>query len=316
MDWIEIAIRTTTEGADSVAQLLMDAGSAGASIEDRADIAALQRPEGHWDMIDEGILQRMEPCVVVRGYLPEGANARDALAQLTQRLRELRELELPFDMGELSLSFVNVHEEDWADNWKKYYKPFRAGEKLVVKPTWEPYERQSGDIVLELDPGMAFGTGTHETTALCLAMLERYATPGEYAIDVGTGSGILSIAAVRLGMRAALAIDLDEVAVRVARDNVRVNGLESEIDVRQGDLLAQVTDTADLVIANIIADVICALASPVRARLREGGVFLCSGIIKDREPDVVEALTGAGYTLIETRYMGEWLAIAARRGCA
>ena len=313
MDWIEAVVHTTTEGADIVSELMMGAGATGTSIEDRADVLHAQKPEGMWDMLDEHILDGMAQDVLVKAYFEAGASTPEVLALVKARLSELSSMDLGFDLGPLTLTRETVHELDWAENWKKYYKPFRAGEHFVVKPSWVPYEPFEGDLVIEMDPGMAFGTGTHETTFMCMQMLERYVRRGCACIDVGTGTGILAIAAAKLGAKDVLAIDLDEKAVEVARENVKKNGMQGVVRVQAGDLLKEAHETADVVVANIIADVICALCGPAKAHVRPGGVFICSGIIKEREEDVQRALRAAGYAVDCRIESGEWVCLSAKR---
>ena len=197
--------------------------------------------------------------------------------------------------------------------WKKFYKPFKAGRSLVVKPTWEHYDPQSGDRIIEIDPGMAFGSGTHETTSMCLELLEDAMHGGESVIDVGTGSGILAIGAAMLGAKDVLAIDIDPVAVRVAKENIEHNHLSDRVRAVEGNLLASSDGVCDLCVANIIADVICMFAQPLVDHIVPGGLFICSGIIKEREQDVVNALTAADYTILETKRKGEWVAMLSRR---
>ena len=215
--------------------------------------------------------------------------------------------------GLIAFGFLLVKESYWAENWKKYYKPFRAGERLVIKPSWETYEPKEGDLVLELDPGMAFGSGTHETTSMCLELLEDAMHGGESVIDVGTGSGILAIGAAMLGAKDVLAIDIDPVAVRVAKENIEHNHLSDRVRAVEGNLLASSDGVCDLCVANIIADVICMFAQPLVDHIVPGGLFICSGIIKEREQDVVNALTAADYTILETKRKGEWVAMLSRR---
>ena len=297
MNWIEAAVHTTTAGADIVSELLMNAGATGTSIEDRTDVLNAQKPEGMWDMLDEHILDAMPEDVLVKAYFEEGASTPETLAFVRARLSELAHMDLGFDLGSLEFTRETVHEQDWAENWKRYYKPFRAGERIVVKPSWEPYEPFPEDLVIEMDPGMAFGTGTHETTYMCLQMLERYVRPGSACIDVGTGTGILAIAAAKLGARDVLAIDLDEQAVAVAKENIQKNGMEQVVHAQAGDLLKDSVGKADVIVANIIADVICALCGPAKAHICPGGAFICSGIIREREEDVLRALRQAGYAM-------------------
>ncbi len=222
-------------------------------------------------------------------------------------------MNLGIDLGTLEIGTVNVHDEDWAEVWKKFYKPFKAGHSLVVKPTWEAYDPQPGDRIIEIDPGMAFGSGMHETTSMCLELLEDALHGGERVIDVGTGSGILAIGAAMLGAKDVLAIDIDPVAVRVAGENIEHNHLSDRVRAVEGNLLESSDGVCELCVANIIADVICIFAQPLVDHIVPGGLFICSGIIKEREQDVVKALTAAEYTILETKRKGEWVAMLSRR---
>ena len=316
MHWIEAVIHTTAEGADIVSNLLCEAGAAGTEIVDRAEVAAMPQEQGMWDLIDEQVIQNMPEDVLVKAYFAQNAAAHEALSLVRERLFALRAMDVGLPLGSLALESSTVHEEDWAEQWKQYYKPFRAGDRLVVKPSWEAYAPQPGDLVIEMDPGMAFGTGTHETTAMCLRMLERYVRPGCTCLDVGCGTGILAIACALLGARAVTAIDIDPTAVQVAERNVRANGVAETVCVRQGDLLKEsaVDEAADVLVANIIADVICKLVEPARAHLQPCGVMICSGIIREREQDVLDSLSAAGYAIAERMEQGEWVCLAAKRG--
>ena len=312
MDWMEAVVHTTTMGADIVSDLLMEVGAVGTSIEDRYDVTSSKKEDGMWDMIDEEVLAKMSEDVLVKAYFENDASVQEILLLVGEKLSELKRFDMGFDIGSLELERQNVQEQDWAENWKKYYKPFRAGEKLVIKPSWEPYEEQEGDLVLELDPGMAFGTGTHETTFMCMEQLEKYVTEGCKAIDVGCGSGILGLAAAKLGAKDVLAIDLDELAVKVAKENTEKNGLTDKVRVVHGDLLEKADEMADVIVANIIADVICFLCGPAKKHLLPGGTFICSGIIREREEDVQNALAAAGYTVCNRLAKGEWVCLAAK----
>ena len=313
MDWMEYTVLTTTAAADLISQVLMDAGSTGTMIEDKNDVALNQRPEGQWDIIDEAIAQRIGDDVKVTGYYEADEKLRDRLIYIRSELQRLRGMDLGMDLGKLEILEHGVAEEDWTESWKKAFKPFRLGSHMVVKPSWEDYDAQPGDHIIEIDPGMAFGTGTHETTGMCVKLVEKYVKPGDRAIDIGTGTGILAIAAAHMGARPVLATDLDAVAVRVAAENVRINGFEGVIDVRCGDLLDVVQESGDVVIANIIADVIIMLAAPVRQRIADGGLFICSGISVQRLDDVLAALREADYEVLEALTRGEWCAVAARK---
>ena len=314
MDWMEYTVLTTTEGSELISQVLMDAGSAGTMIEDKNDVALNQRPEGQWDIIDEAIAQRIGDDVKVTGYYEADEKLRDRLMFIRAELERLRGLDLGMDLGKLTILDHAVAEEDWTESWKKAFKPFRLGGHMVVKPSWEEYDAQPGDHIIEIDPGMAFGTGTHETTGMCVELVEKYVKPGDAVIDIGTGTGILAIAAAHMGAKQVLATDLDAVAVRVAKENVAVNGFAEVIEVRCGDLLEAVdADPADVVIANIIADVIIGMAAPVMPYIKPGGVFICSGIAVNRLDDVLDALKAAGYEALDVETQGEWSAVAARK---
>lgn len=313
MDYIEITVHTTTAGADIASQALCDAGSNGVSIEDRNDFNENQRAPGQWDLIDEQVLANMPEDVLVHGYFEDDSRIKDIAALLGAQLRQIRSMELPFDVGEMRMDIKTVHDQDWSETWKKYYKPFRAGKRLVVKPSWEEYTPREGDRVIEIDPGMAFGTGTHETTGMCVEMVERYVQSGDRVIDIGTGTGILAIAARLSDAGDTFATDIDEMAVRVAAENVKHNA--QPITVRQGDLLSAVDSgaTFDMAIANIIADVIIPLSAQIGQVLRKDGIFICSGIIKEREADVTEALLKNGFEILEIGRRGEWVAICTKR---
>ena len=313
MDWMEITVLTSTAGADMVSQILMDAGSSGTMIEDKNDVALNQRPEGQWDIIDEEIARRIGDDVKVTGYYEVDASLNDRVRFVEGEIRRVKNMDLGFDAGKLEILQQTFAEEDWAENWKKAFKPLRLGSHMLVKPGWAECEIRPGDRVIEIDPGMAFGTGTHETTGMCVELVEKYVSPGVSAIDVGTGTGILAIAAAHMGARDVLAIDIDRVAVRVAKENVRINGFENVIRCQAGDLLENVDEVADVVIANIISDVIVMIAAPVKAHIREGGVFICSGISAERRQDVLDALDAAGYALLDVCDRGGWCAMAARK---
>ncbi|MDL2206295.1 50S ribosomal protein L11 methyltransferase [Eubacteriales bacterium OttesenSCG-928-N13] len=313
MDWMQLTVLTTTAGSEIVSDMLIQAGSSGTMIEDRADVQINQRLEGQWDIIDEAIAKNMAEDVRVTGYYPADANIEQLTQQIRTQIDALRAMELGFDLGKLELESVGLQDQDWAEYWKREFKPFRLGEHMLVVPSWTQPDVRPGDHIIRIDPGMAFGTGTHETTALCTALVEQYIHPGDSVIDVGTGTGILAIAAAHMGARGILAIDIDPTAVRVAQQNVRENGMETQIRCEQGDLLETVKQQANVVIANIIADVIIGIVKPVRARILDGGLFICSGIIREKRDEVIAALEQAGYHQLDVRERGEWVAIAARK---
>lgn len=312
MDWLEVTVRTNTAGADMISELLISAGAKGTSIEDRFDAFSEPTDATQWDLIDPSVIEKMDEDTLVHAYFPAETTSRETIESLRARLAALTPEWLGFDAGKRELEIANVREEDWAENWKKYYKPFRVGRHLVVRPVWEKYEPQAGDKIISIDPGMAFGNGTHETTSMCLGLVEDYIKPGYEVLDVGTGSGILAIASVLMGAQSALGVDLDPVAVRVANENIERNGLSDRVHAQVGDLVKGIDTQADVVFANIIADAVIMLSRAVCAHMKPGGVFICSGIILEREQDVLDALSEAGFTVDRIEHRGEWSAIAAR----
>ena len=311
MDWVEITVHTTTEASDAVSELLIRQGATGTMVEDRADVPDPDKPNGFWEIIDPKMIEAMPEDVLVHAWFEPDSSFADRMLALRSSLDAMKAPD--WNTGTLKVDSADVHDEDWSEVWKRFYKPFKAGEHLVVKPTWESYEPQEGDKIIEIDPGMAFGSGMHETTSMCLELLEKVIHGGEEIIDMGTGSGILAIGAVLLGAEKALAIDIDPVAVRVAAENIEHNGLQDKITAEQGDLLEKTDAVCDVCVANIIADIIIRFAEPVKQRIASGGYFICSGIIKERGDEVEQAVKAAGYEILEVRRRGEWVAILSRR---
>ena len=312
MQWCEAIVHTTTEGSDMVSDAMMRLGATGTEIVDRADVPDPSRPGVYWELYDPKMLEAMPDDVLVKGWFEQGGQTHDTLAELRRQLALIRESAPDAPVGTLTLELNDVADEDWSENWKKYYKPFRIGRRLVVKPSWEAFQAAAEDLVVELDPGMAFGTGTHETTHMCMELLEKYLKPGTRVMDVGTGSGILAIAAAKLGAASVLAVDIDPDAVKVARENVAHNGAEDRVRVVQGDLVKGEAMPCGLAVANIVADAICMLCGPLTRHLQKGGLFLCSGIIREREADVQAAVHAAGYQPVDRLAMGEWVALCLR----
>ena len=311
MDWIELVVHTTTGGSDAVSSVLMEAGASGTMIEDRADIPDPSKPHGIWEIIDPKLLDSMPEDVLVHAWFEPD----ESFPQLLENIRSsLALLSADADnAGTLRLETRSVSDEAWKDVWKKYYKPFYAGRHLVIKPTWEDFTPGPDDRIIEIDPGMAFGSGTHETTSMCLSLLEDVISGGESVIDVGTGSGILAIGAALFGARDGLAIDIDPDAVRVAEENVKHNGVDGVVSVRQGNLLDRVDAVCDICVANIISDVIIAFASPLKEHIRPGGLFICSGIVSSRAEEVRHALEKAPFEILRRVEKGEWTAFLSRR---
>jgi ribosomal protein L11 methyltransferase len=211
------------------------------------------------------------------------------------------------------IGFTNVREEDWANSWKAYYKPVRVSERIVIKPTWEDYPSSPGELVIELDPGMAFGTGTHPTTVMCIKLLEKIIQGGETVFDIGTGSGVLAVTAAKLGAQAVKAVDIDEIAVKAASENVILNDVSDVVEVMTGNLLDRVQGQADIVVANIVADVIIKVCPDAVKAVRKGGQFIASGIIDTRKEDVLAAVQKNGLVIMEVCQEGDWVSLRATR---
>lgn len=314
MQWCEAVVHTTSEGSDIVSDVMMRFGAVGTEIIDRADVPDPSKPGVYWELYDPKMLAAMPEDVLVKGWFTQDEHTHDVLANLRQQLAALAAQGDGLDFGTLTLDFQDVADEDWAENWKKYYKPFRVGTRLVVKPSWETYAAKPEDLVVELDPGMAFGTGTHETTGMCMEMLDKHLRSGMRVMDVGTGSGILAIAAAKLGAEKVLGVDIDPDAVKVAAENVLKNGVERQVRIIQGDLVKGEVMPCELAVANIVADAICMLAGPLTRHLAPGGLFICSGIIREREQDVLDAALEAGYTVADRLTKGEWVALCFANG--
>lgn len=310
MKWAEISIQTSHEATEAVANIFHDLGASGVVIEDPELVNAYRR-SGSWDYCD--IPEELETEVVtIKAYLPVDDQLDDKLRIFEERVNRLHEHNL--DKGRGCINCREVQEEDWASSWKEYFHPVRVSEHIVIKPSWEEYLPVEGDIVIELDPGMAFGTGTHHTTSMCIRCLEDTIKTGNTVFDVGTGSGILAVSAAKLGATQVHAIDLDPVAVRVAKENIAFNNVEAVVGVTQGDLLTGVEGKADVIVANIIADIIIKMLPDVRMRLVDNGTFIASGIIAERLSDVTEALIENGFVVDKAIEEGGWVAIVAGSG--
>jgi len=317
MDWAEITVNTTTGGAEAVSELLINNGSSGTMIEDKQDLIN-HDAKADWDYVDDAVYEAYGEEVRVKGYIAKDETIADGIAAVRTALAELKALADTidgFDVGTLEMTVGNVTEADWANEWKKYYKPSRVSNRVVIVPTWEEYTPEENDVVLEMDPGMAFGTGTHETTRMCLMMLDDTVKEGDFCIDIGCGTAILGIAAAKLGATEVLAIDRDIVAVDSAKTNIVLNKVADKVVAVHGDLLqGQAPEKpAQVIVVNIIADVIIGLVPDLAPFLAENGTIITSGIIKEREQDVVDAMGKAGYTVTRIERMGEWCAVACKR---
>lgn len=315
MKWHEIAVHTSEEASEIISHFFHELGAGGVAIEESDVGKPRDTSLGQW--YDLPLNDLPEGTAVIRGYFPEMADADAILARLKDKVAELAQYGI--DAGQPRWDVRIVDEEDWANAWKAYYKPIRVSDRLTVKPTWETYAPREGEVVIELDPGMAFGTGTHATTALCLRALERVVRPGDRVIDVGTGSGILAVAAAKLGASRVLALDLDPVAVSSATDNVRLNGLAHQVTVMQSDLLGAVESApstelpVNVVVANILAEIIVTFVDDVKRVLADGGWYVVSGVISVKEREVTDSLERAGFAVERVDRQDDWVAITARK---
>lgn len=308
-EWNEVRIVVPVEAVEAVSGILYGLEVKGISIQDPTDMLTRDSGPLTWDFADINIFPEGADNAVLTAYFPDTDRIEETVSRIREKIQELSDFGIRNDP--FRVDYKLVREEDWANSWKKYYKTMKVGERIIIKPLWEEYDAGPGELVVEMDPGMAFGTGTHETTRLCVELLQEYIQGGETVFDVGTGSGILAITAARLGAEKVLAIDLDPVAVDSAKINVNYNDL-SQITVKEGNLLDEAEGGADVIIANIIADVIIAMAPDLKRLMKPGGIFIGSGIISFREEAVREALEASGFTILQVRDDNDWRAIAAQ----
>ncbi|MFC7681485.1 50S ribosomal protein L11 methyltransferase [Paenibacillus sp. GCM10028914] len=323
MLWHELTIHTTEESVEMISNFLHEAGAGGVSIEESGTLnKKRETPHGEW-FGDVPFNDIPEGHAVIKGYFSEDVNLEEIRDEISPRIEELPEFGI--NTGEVRFELKTVNEEEWATAWKQYFKPIRVSERLTIKPTWEEYAPESDDErIIELDPGMAFGTGAHPTTSLCLRALDSVIQGGEEVIDVGTGSGILSIGAIHLGASRVLALDLDPVAVSSAKENTRLNGMDDRIVVKESDLLTViksgsesdglgVTLPVQLVVANILAEVILLFVDDVYAALQPGGMYIASGIYKNKIDVVEQALISSGFEIADMHREDDWVAFVARK---
>jgi ribosomal protein L11 methyltransferase len=315
--WLQLSVTATPEAAEAVTEVISRYTTGGVAIEEP------------YDLFDDGQahLPRLGAPVTIRVWIPDDANAEDTRAHIESGLGMLRMIDASA-VGQLEVA--RVAEEDWANAWKEHYQPLKLGQRVVIRPSWREYQPQGDEVVIDLDPGMAFGTGLHPTTRNCIALIEEVTQPGARVLDVGCGSGILSLAALRLGAASALALDVSAVAVEATRENGRVNGLADRIDTRIATLegadgepffplppditiLGAEIGEYDLVLANIIARVIAQLAPALLRATRPGGVLIASGIIADRHDEAVNPLIAAGLSDIREVIEGDWVTLIGRR---
>lgn len=298
MKYIEMTINTSKDKKDIIEGILFDYGIY-TTEEISSDIVdELDQDEKDWDFIDYPLLNSKEGVFALRVYPENMEDANILKAELNEK-----------NLGQCLIE--EKDDEDWANNWKKYYKPLEIGEKLAIVPEWEAYDNDKR-IVIKINPGMAFGTGTHESTYMCLELLERYVNKDDEIFDIGCGSGILAIAALKLGAKRALAVDIDDKCIDASHENADLNNLEDKMEIKKGNLLDVVKGRADLIVSNIIAEIIVDEIKNLKNHMDMGGIFITSGIIKERRQMVIDALEESGFEIIDELEKNNWVAIVGR----
>lgn len=324
MKYIEFKVRASRQGIEQVTAMFMSKGIDSVSITDPADMEDIlnKKNEYDWDYVDDQLKEDLEREPSISAYFEDTPENREKIQELKIAVMMLKSKELEglygwdVDFGRLYAEAVTVDDEDWKDKWKENFKPSKITKRIVVKPTWEEYIAGDEEIVLQIDPGMAFGTGTHETTSLCLRLMEKYLSDfpeNKKVLDIGCGSGILSIAAALLGAGEVMAVEIDKDAVSVAEENVKLNGVLNNVSVVQGDLTKGIDFKADIIVANLMADLVMVLAESAANHMEDGGIFISSGILTEKKETVSEAIRNAGFEILEIEEDGEWCAIVARR---
>ncbi len=318
MNWTEINIYTTSEGVEPICGSLLGLGVNGFVVKDSKDFEDfLNDKTGNWDYIDDDLmgLKNCETCVTV--YLPENSQGADNLLAIRAEVARLAESDVEKAFGRLEVELSNVKEEDWANNWKQYFKPLTVGKKLLIKPTWEKYEENDGRKILEIDPASSFGTGQHNTTQLCLELLEDNLLQDDKVLDLGCGSGILSIAAILLGAKEITAVDIEENAVKTALENAKKNKIPSEQYtaycgnvINDDSLVEKIGSGYDIILANIVADVLIGMSGLFSKFLRKNGKLIMSGIISERKNEVIDAVKSNSFSLETIEEKDGWVAIS------
>ncbi|MBP1968713.1 ribosomal protein L11 methyltransferase [Virgibacillus natechei] len=311
MKWSEIRIHTTNEAIEPISNILNEIGASGLVIEDPLDLVK-ERDTFFGEVYELNPNEYPEEGVYIKTYLPENNNV-DALVQdIKKSITHLQTHGIT--IGENHVTRSEINEEDWANAWKKYYKPMQISEKITIIPTWEEYEpKSSEEIIIELDPGMAFGTGTHPTTKLSIQALEKYVKEEDVVIDVGCGSGVLSIASSLLGAKSVHAYDLDGVAVNSTIINAKLNNQDKNIEAKENDLLDGVNVSANVIVSNILAEIIVRFVNDAWNTLVPGGIFIVSGIIKSKEMLVQDELKLQGFNIVEVNEIDDWISITAKK---
>ncbi|MCD5323626.1 MULTISPECIES: 50S ribosomal protein L11 methyltransferase [Pontibacillus] len=311
MKWSEICIHTTNEAIEPISNILHEAGASGVVIEDPQDLFK-ERDTFMGEIYELNPDDYPTEGVYVKAYLPVNSFLGETVEEIKHAINNLIEFDINIGRNHVTISELN--EEDWATAWKKYYKPVKISEKVTIIPTWEEYEPVSSDeVIIELDPGMAFGTGTHPTTVLSIQAIEQYIQENDVVLDVGAGSGVLSIASVLLGAKHVHAFDLDDIAVKSTTINAKLNNVEDQVESQQNNLLQGVDLEADLIVSNILAEIIVQFTDDAFNTLKSGGYFITSGIIMNKRQLVKDQLIESGFEIVEINQMEDWTSIIARK---
>lgn len=298
----EITILTNTQGAELVANILEELGSNGVSIYDTSDLAELIKSDIIWDYVDESLLIKNE-IVKVSGYFNEDERVENDISKMLEMLKD----NSPFKLGSLEMTVSVLDDTDWLNEWKKYYQPIHAG-KIVIVPKWINYPKQDDEYIVKLDPGMAFGTGSHESTFMCLSLLNEIEVKDKTVIDVGTGSGILGIASAVMGARSVEAYDIDDIAVDAARENASLNDIAKVFSADNANLIDKTNNKFDIALANITADILIDLSKSISEYLNINGKLIISGVIATRKDSVINAFKSRGFTVVKEMAMNDWRA--------
>ena len=321
MNWIKVTIYTTNAGIEPVSGRLLQLGITGLEIEDAQEFDDfLEESKEFWDYVDDNLVEKMHGETNVKVYVSDDTAGRELLLAIKSTLAELKTIDADNEFGRLEMETDGMTEQDWANNWRKYFHPLEIGEKIMIKPEWEELSEHTDRIVFNIEPGMSFGTGSHYTTQLCLEALEKYIKEGDRMLDLGCGSGILSVIALMLGAKEAVAVDIDPNAVDTAYQNAARNNVDkSKYTVLAGNVVTDPDIQAtiaknkyEVVCANIVADVIIGLAPKAKEYMKEDGVFITSGIIEDRIDDVKNALTENGFEIVKVNQRKDWASIICR----
>ena len=311
MKWSELSVHTTEEAVDAISNILHEAGASGVVIEDSQDFDK-QREDVYGEIYALDREDFPNDGVILKAYLPVSSFLVENVEEIKLAINNLAKFDI--QLGENKVTISEVDEQDWSTAWKKYYHPVKLSNRFTIVPTWENYEPvESDELMIELDPGMAFGTGTHPTTVMSLQALEKHVKSDMTVTDVGTGSGVLAIASAMLGAKHVHALDLDPIAVRSAIENIELNHVSENIDVVEGDLLDTVKEPADIVVANILAEIIMTFTDDAFTVVKNGGLFITSGIIETRKEDVKQSLTNAGFVIEEVMMMEDWVTMVSRK---